>query len=596
MALLSMHNISLSFGGDKLLDSIDLNIEVGDHACLIGRNGTGKSSLLKLLNGDYSPDEGDIRYAKDFKAAYLPQDIPTNLSGTIIDIVRDGLQQKSSGNQHSATESEQIIGKVISHLSLEPYDDFKTLSGGQKRRALLARALACEPDLLLLDEPTNHLDIESICWMEDYLLRHVKTFLFVTHDRSFLRRISNRIIDLDRGNLAQWNCNYDDFLRRKADLMHDEEIRNKAFDKKMAKEEARIRQGIKARRTRDEGRVRALMQMRDERKQRRNKTGNANLNLIDAELSGRKAITVKNITFAYNNEAPLIKEFSTRIIRGDKIGIVGSNGSGKTTLLNLLIGKLEPKEGEVIHGTKLEIAYFDQHRAILDDNATVAETLGNGLDTLTVNGQPRHVISYLQDFLFTPDRAKSPIKVLSGGERNRLMLAILFAKPSNLLIMDEPTNDLDTETLELLEEQLMNYKGTVLLVSHDRAFLDNVVTSLLVLEEAGRIIDYIGSYTDLSDFKNQQQKITKKNVKKNSVTKTKAFGFNQKRELKALPKQIEKLEQEQTDLHNSMADPEYFKTSPKKIALDTEREKEITAELEKSYDRWAELEELQAII
>ena len=594
MALLSMHGISLSFGGDHLLNDIDLNIEIGDRACLIGRNGTGKSSLLKLINGHYSPDEGDIRSAKDFKTAYLPQDIPENLTGNIIDVVRSGLTQTSSSQHHSEVETEQIIGKIISHLSLDPYAEFETLSGGQKRRALLARALACEPDLLLLDEPTNHLDIESICWMEEYLLRHCKTFLFVTHDRSFLRRISNRIIDLDRGSLAQWNCNYDDFMRRKSDLLHDEEVRNKVFDKKMAKEEVWIRQGIKARRTRDEGRVRALMTMRDERRKRRSKTGNANLNLIDAELSGRKAIHAKHITFAYENETPIIKDFSAQIMRGDKIGIIGTNGSGKTTLLNLLIGKLAPLQGEVIHGTKLEIAYYDQHRATLDNNATVAQNIGDGLDTLTINGQPRHVISYLQDFLFTTDRANSPVKVLSGGERNRLMLAILFSKASNLLIMDEPTNDLDTETLELLEEQLMNYKGTVLLVSHDRAFLDNVATSLLLLEEHGKITEHIGSYSDLMESRAEQKNIIKKAGKKKSSTTKSTFGFNQKRELKALPKQIEKLEQEQTDLHNKMADPNYFLTSPEDITANTKREAEITTELETAYDRWTELEELKA--
>lgn len=593
MALLSMHNISLSFGGDRLLDNIDLNIEIGDRACLIGRNGTGKSSLLKLISGIVSPDEGDIRSAKDLKTAYLPQDIPDNLTGSITEIVTSGLSQASSHHHYSEYENEQIVGKVISHLSLDPYADFQTLSGGQKRRALLARALACEPDLLLLDEPTNHLDIESICWMEDYLLRHCKTFLFVTHDRSFLRRISNRIIDLDRGNLAQWNCNYDDFLRRKADLLHDEEVRNKAFDKKLTKEEAWIRQGIKARRTRDEGRVRALMQMREERRNRRNKTGNANLKLVDAELSGRKAIQIKHITFAYENENPLIKDFSAQILRGDKIGIIGANGSGKTTLLNLLIGKLAPQEGEIIHGTKLEIAYFDQHRAILNDNETVAQNIGNGLDTLTINGQPRHVISYLQDFLFTPDRANAPVKVLSGGERNRLMLAILFSKPSNLLVMDEPTNDLDTETLELLEEQLLNYKGTVLLVSHDREFIDNVVTSLLFLEDSGTVTEYIGSYTNLIESRTAKKSTVAKDNKKNKTSKPKAFGFNQKRELKALPKKIESLEQEQEELHIKMAQLDYYKTEPAQIETDTEREKAITTELEAAYTRWEELEELQ---
>ncbi len=591
MPLLSLHNVSLSFGGEKLLDNITLHIEQNDRACIIGRNGTGKSSLLKLINNDYSPDSGEIYTAKNLKTSYLPQEIPHNIYGTVAEVVRSWLIKNV---QTDSDANKQITGKVLSHLSLNPDSDFSTLSGGQKRRALLARALVSEPDLLLLDEPTNHLDIESISWMEDYLLQHCRTFIFVTHDRAFLQRLSNKIIDLDRGKIAQWKCDYKTFLRRKEEILHDEEVRQKAFDKKLAKEEIWIRQGIKARRTRDEGRVRALMEMREKRRKRRETVGKANINITQSDLSGRQVITVKEISFSYPDATPLVQDFSTRIIRGDRIGIIGPNGSGKTTLLNLLAKKISPTKGEVIHGTNLQIAYFDQYREILDNNTTVVENIGNGLDTITINGKSRHVISYLQDFLFTPDRAKSPVKVLSGGERNRLMLAILFANPSNLLIMDEPTNDLDTETLELLEEKLMEYQGTILLVSHDRAFLDNVITSMFILKPGGKVDEYIGSYTDYDKYKNNTKtKNSTKRVKKSSGQNTpKAFGYKQKYELQHLPEKIEKLEQEQKILHEKMYSPDYYKVPPEEISADTEREKEITDELEAAYNRWAELEEL----
>jgi ATP-binding cassette subfamily F protein uup len=591
MALLTLNNISLSFGAEKLLNGVDLNIEPGDRACLIGRNGTGKSSLLKLIQGDLAADGGEIVRHGDTRVAYLPQDVPPGLTGRVGDIVAAGLQHGGPG-AHTEWEAEQLLGKVISHLSLDADAALETLSGGQKRRVLLARALAGEPDLLLLDEPTNHLDIESICWMEEYLLRHCKTFLFVTHDRAFLRRLANKIIDLDRGTLVNWSCTYDQFLRRKADFLHDESVRNAAFDKKLTKEEAWIRQGIKARRTRDEGRVRALMEMRDSRRARRALQGTARLNVQEAEKSGHKVIQAKGISFSYGDGKPIVNNLDLQVMRGDRIGVIGPNGSGKTTLLKLLTGELGPNEGSVLQGTKLEPAYFDQHRAILKDEETVAENVADGQETVQAGGQPRHVISYLQDFLFPPDQAKSPVKMLSGGERNRLLLARLFATPSNLLVMDEPTNDLDAETLELLEEQLLAYSGTILLVSHDRAFLDNVVTNLLVCDGSGSVSEYIGGYEDWARSQRATVAAKKATAKKAKQKNPKAFGFKQKRELAEIPDRIHEREAEQEALHDRMAAPAYFKTPADQIAAHTARTDVLVTELETLYERWAELEAL----
>lgn len=593
MALVSMHGISLSFGTGLLLDNLDLNIEPGDRACLVGRNGTGKSSLLKILHGDLPPDGGEIRTAKNTRISYLPQDVPADISGSVEEIASSWVNKSSHADTN--WDAHHAVGRILSHLFLDAHSRFDELSGGQKRRVLLARALACEPDLLLLDEPTNHLDIDSICWLEDFLLRHCKTFLFVTHDRAFLRRVANRIIDLDRGQLAHWSCDYDTFLKRKADLIHDEQVTQANFDKKLSKEEIWIRQGIKARRTRDEGRVKALMRMREERQARRATVGTARLNLQQAERSGSKVIEAKSLSFFYSQKSPIIKDLSIKIMRGDRIGIVGPNGSGKTTLLKLFTGELQPESGEVILGTRLEKSYFDQHRAVLDDEKTVAENAGRGMDSILVDGRERNVISYMEDFLFTPSRAKTPVKVLSGGERNRLLLAMLFARPSNLLVMDEPTNDLDTETLELLEEQMLNYKGTILMVSHDRAFLDNVVTSILAMEGKGVVAESVGSYQDYILARRAKipvPKADRKNVPRKQIS-DKRFGFNENRELNAMPKKIEKLEAEQESLHQKMAGVDYYRTDPEQIAADKQRVIDLVEEISRNYSRWEELETLR---
>ncbi len=593
MALVSMRGITLSFGGGLLLDDLALNIEPGDRACLVGRNGTGKSCLLKILHGDLLPDGGTIQKDNNVRISYLPQDVQEDISGTVEDVVASWLTKGS--HSESDWSSHHVVGKMVSHLHLDPYAEFDELSGGQKRRVLLARALACEPDLLLLDEPTNHLDIESICWLEDFLLRHCKTFLFVTHDRAFLRRVANRIIDLDRGQLADWSCDYDTFLQRKADMLADEQVSNAKFDKRLSKEEVWIRKGIKARRTRDEGRVRQLEQMREERRGRRSIEGSARLQAQNAERSGNKVLEAKSLSFSYDGVSPIVQDVSTTIMRGDKIGIVGPNGSGKTTLLKLFTHELAPTGGEVVSGTKLETAYFDQHRAVLDNEKTVAENAGRGNDSITVNGRERHIFSYLQDFLFAPARARTPVGVLSGGERNRLLLAMLFARPSNLLVMDEPTNDLDTATLELLEEQLLSYQGTLLMVSHDRAFLDNVVTRIMGMDGKGAVRECVGSYTDYIDVVKSEQAavVAAKKAKSPKAKAGKRLGFNENNELKKLPARIEKLETEQAGLHDKMIGPDYYKAAPEEIAADKRRADDLVEELMKVYDRWEELEALR---
>ena len=490
MALFSLRNVSLAFGGPRLLDQVSLQIERGERLCLMGRNGEGKSTLLRLVRGEIEPDEGEFIRQQGLVVSMLPQQVPRERTGTVEDQVAKGLQEEG----HEALGSDHRVQAVLSRLSLDALARFEDLSSGMKRRVLLAAALVTDPDILLLDEPTNHLDIESIRWLEVFLLRFGGTIIFVTHDRVFLEKLATRIVELDRGRLYDWACDYPTFLKRRDELFSAEAKQQELFDKRLAQEEAWIRKGIEARRTRNEGRVRALKAMRDERKKRRERQGIARIQSQEAERSGTLVIETKHVSFGYESRL-VLQSFSTTIFRGDKVGIIGPNAAGKTTLIRLLLGELTPQQGTIRHGTRLEIAYFDQLKATLDENKTVQQNISD-YDMISINGQSRHIIGYLEDFLFAPERSRSLVKFLSGGERSRLLLARLFAKPSNFLMLDEPTNDLDIETLELLESLLVSYQGTVLLVSHDRAFLNNVVTSTLAIELDGRIGEYDGGYDD----------------------------------------------------------------------------------------------------
>jgi ATP-binding cassette subfamily F protein uup len=591
MALLSLVDISVRFGGDPLLDCISLHVERGERACLVGRNGAGKSTLLKLLSGDLEPDSGDILKDPGVRVAYLPQDVPDALSGPILSIVESGMPSHAGLDHWEHTDAAEI---ALSRLKLDPDLLFEELSGGMKRRVLLARALVSEPDILLLDEPTNHLDITSIEWLEGFLKRQVPTILFVTHDRTFLRNLATKIIDLDRGSLAGWNCDYDTFLQRKQQILDDEQAQWQKKGKRLTQEESWIRQGIKARRTRDEGRVRALKALREEFRNRRKAESTSRLKLQTAERSGALVIKAKDVQFAYPGEAPIIRDFDARIVRGERLGIIGPNGSGKTTLLKLLCGELTPNSGSITLGTRLQIAYFDQLRATLDGQKTIAENVAGDHDTVTVGGHSRHIYSYLQDFLFTPARSRTPVHVLSGGERNRLLIAKLFLQPCNFLIMDEPTNDLDAETLELLEEQLQQNAATLILVSHDRTFLNNVVTSTLVLEGDGRVQQYAGGYDDWLEQRNsvkaaavQKSKSTDQATKK---TRSQKLTYKETQELKTIGPTIETLEVEQAEITAAQCDPGFYKQAASLIAEKTARLETITHELETLVERWAELE------
>src|SRR4051812_18409571 len=489
MALLSLRGVSLAFGGPKLLDRVDLQIERGERVCLLGRNGEGKSTLLRLIQGVISPDEGEVIRRQGIRIARLTQEVPEGQGGSVAEEVAEGLEVAGH-----TSRADYRVDAVISRMGLDGDSRFSDLSSGMKRRVLLAKTLVHDPDILLLDEPTNHLDIEAIRWLEDTLLRQGGTLIFVTHDRVFLGRLATRIVELDRGHLYDWACDYPTFLKRKEDLLASEERQNALFDKKLAQEETWIRKGIEARRTRNEGRVRALKAMREARTQRRERQGTARLQVQEAERSGSLVIEAKGVEFGYGDRS-VVKDVTTAIMRGDKVGIIGPNGAGKTTLLRLLLGQLPPRSGTIRLGTNLELAYFDQLKATLDDDKTVQQNISD-YDTIPINGQSRHVLGYLQDFLFPPDRSRSLVRFLSGGERSRLLLAKLFTRPSNILVLDEPTNDLDIETLELLESLLVDYQGTVLLVSHDRAFLNDVVTSTLAIEDDGRVKEYDGGYDD----------------------------------------------------------------------------------------------------
>ncbi len=625
MALVSLKDVRLAFGGPELIDGLSLQIERRERVCLVGRNGAGKSTLMKIISGEITPDAGEVIREQGLRIASLDQEVPQDLSGTVFEIVASGLGDMvgllqeyhsvslrlSHGDAGAITELERIqhliessggwqiqqrVDTVISRLSLDPDAQAADLSGGYKRRVLLARALVNEPDLLLLDEPTNHLDITSIGWLEEFLLEYSGSILFITHDRKFLQTLATRIIELDRGRLTDWPCDYATYLtRRQADL-DAEATHNALFDKKLSREEAWIRQGIKARRTRNEGRVTALKQMRKERRARRTQTGSARMVLNEAEKSGKLVLEAEGIGCLYEGHH-LFSDFSTTIIRGDKIGIIGPNGSGKTTLLKMLFGLMEPHSGSICRGTRIETAYFDQHREQLSDDKSVMDNIANGSGYVTVNGKTRHVIGYLEDFLFPPERARSPVKVLSGGERNRALLAKLFTKPSNVLVMDEPTNDLDADTLELLEEMLMEYEGTVLLVSHDREFLNNIVTSTIVFESGGKLEEYVGGYDDWVRQRRtaahaQTEKAAKTKKPRPRQERPRILTFNEKRELEALPVLIESLEAERNRLFEILASPEFYQQEGSNVSEVKKSLGELEKEVTESYARWEFLESI----
>jgi len=628
MALISLNDISVGFGGPPILDNINVQIARGEKVCLLGRNGTGKTTLMKVIGGEMQPQSGYIAKQPTLKITTLTQEVPQSMPGTVFDVIVGGhgktadmlRQYHRVSGELTETGSEELIKKldslhhkleaagswhvstktetIISQLKLDADAKFDTLSAGLKRRTLLARALVIDPDILMLDEPTNHLDIDSIAWLEDFLQRNIRTLLFVTHDRMFMRNISTRIIDIDRGSLTSWSCNYDTYLKRKQGNLDAEAKHNSTFDKKLAEEEVWIRKGIKARRVRNEGRVRALMDMRELRSERREIAAKVKMETQDVQQSGVKVIDAINVGFAYPDSPPLIEKLHTTILRQDRVGIIGPNGSGKTTLINVLLKKLKNTTGKVKHGTNLEIAYFDQLHEQLDEGKTVWENVGEGYNAIEFNGRKRNVIGYLQDFLFPPGQAQNLVSTLSGGERNRLLLAKLFSKPANLLILDEPTNDLDIETLDLLEELLLDFRGTVLMVSHDREFINNVVTSTLVLEGKGRVKEYAGGYDDwLRQRKVDEPSVPKKPVetRQRAATKKteKRLTYKQQKELEAIPEKIDLLETQITELHTEMAKADFYKRPQAEITATAEKVDFLQKQLDETYKRWEELEELQ---
>jgi ATP-binding cassette subfamily F protein uup len=597
MPLLTLERVSIAYGHLPLLDEVALQIDARERVSIIGRNGTGKSTLLRILSGETAPDSGSVWRQPSLRVARLEQDVPLSAQRSVFEVVAEG-------HTHHLEEDESWLREhhvelILSRLQLPADAIVDTLSGGWRRRVLLARALVGQPDLLLLDEPTNHLDIEAIQWLEGFLAEYEGAVMFVTHDRAFLQRLATRIIELDRGWLTSWPGNYATYLRRKEDALANEQVLAGKFDKKLAEEEAWLRQGIKARRTRNEGRVKALEAMRAERAARREQMGTVRLQVEQAEQSGKLVFEAKGISKGFGG-APIIRDFSTRVIRGDRIGLIGSNGAGKTTLLRMLLGELKPDEGEVRLGANVQIAYYDQQREQLDPDRTVFDTVGEGNDTVTSNGRTRHVHAYLRDFLFSDERARSPVKALSGGERNRLLLARLFTRPANVLVLDEPTNDLDLETLELLEEQLVEWPGTLLLVSHDRAFLDNVVTSTFVLEGDGRVREYVGGYEDW--VRQRLAENTSKPVagpvkaldEKPKTTKIVArrmkLSFKDQRELDGLPAAIDALEQEQKAVAERIAGSDFYKESAENIRRTLARAEELQRELATAYTRWGDLD------
>ncbi|RSO17965.1 ATP-binding cassette domain-containing protein [Acinetobacter pittii] len=632
MAYITLRDVQLAFGGPALLDGANFNLERGERVCLIGRNGEGKSTLLKLIEGSLLPDSGEVSIQNGLTVSMLAQDVPMD-SGKVADIVADGAGEAAEVLRayHEATDAcmlgdmeacdrmgnlqhkldqldgwalENKVNALLSKMGLDPNADLADLSGGRKRRVLLARALLTQPDVLLLDEPTNHLDVESIEWLEKFLLdQNNLTLLFISHDRSFVDSIATRIVELDRGILRGYEGNYSRYLELKAQQMEAEEKQNALFDKKLAEEEAWIRQGIKARRTRNEGRVRALKALREESKARRSQQGKVSMATQEANRSGKLVFDIEHLSVSYDDK-PLIKDFSTLVMRGDRIGLVGDNGVGKTTLIKAILGEIE-HGGSVKTGTQLEVAYFDQLRNALDLEKTVMANVSEGSDFVDVNGNRRHIYSYLQDFLFSPERARTPVKALSGGERNRILLAKLLLKPSNLIVMDEPTNDLDMVTLELLEEMLSEYKGTLLLISHDRAFMDNVVTSTWVFDGKGNIAEYIGGYQDYllqrpddkvvdqkSDVKKAQAKAEAEKAAAQSNVKKVKLSYKDQRELEQLPAEIEKLEVEQAELSDKLADGSWFVSNADEATKASQRLAEIEVVLLEKLERWDELEQM----
>ena len=617
MSLLQAKNLHHSYGDHALLDGVDLTLEVGERVCLVGRNGSGKSTLLKIIAGGIKADEGDIIHAPELRIAELKQEVPQGFPGSVYDCVARGIGELAeviTAWHHAALEAasdpsaldklqryqdqieanhawnlETRISSTISRLSLPADQDFESLSGGMKRRVLLGQALVAEPDLLLLDEPTNHLDIDSILWLENLLLGFHGTLVFITHDRSFLQRLATRIIDLDRGKLTSWPGDYHRYLEARAALLETESRHNALFDKKLAQEETWIRQGIKARRTRNEGRVRALEKMRQQRAERRERSGTAKLTAQQADASGKIVIEAEGLCFSWDDK-PIVRDFSCKILRGEKIGILGPNGSGKSTLIQLLLQQVKPDSGWVKTGTRLEVAYFDQHREALDPQKSVRDNLNAAGDQVTINGRPRHVVGYLKDFLFNEKTIHMPVKALSGGERNRLLLARLFTRSFNLLVMDEPTNDLDIETLELLEEMLIDYSGTLLLVSHDREFIDNTVTSTFVFEGPGVINEYVGGYQDWLRQSRAGQETQQKPVATPKTAASKRKPQPDQRELQALPGKIEKLEAKIEAQQQRFAEPNYYQQDAAKIRLDQQRLQVLEDELAQLYQRWEALE------
>lgn len=630
MNMLTLRDVSVAFGAASLLDEASLVINAGDRIALIGRNGTGKSTLLRLLEQQIMPDSGSIERRSDVRVATLLQEVPTADEGTVLDVILQGAGERARlvrdymHISHSLDEnySEKLMAQlsrvqheleavdgwalehqaetVVSKLGLDSEVKFNDLSGGARRRVLLGQALLAGPDLLLLDEPTNHLDVATIEWLEKFLLDSGLTLVFVTHDRAFLRKMANRIVELDRGKLTDWPGDYENYLRRKEERAHAEALENERFDKKLAQEETWIRQGIKARRTRNEGRVRALQAMREQHRQRRARTGTAELSIQQAESSAKRVVELEHLSFAWNSQ-PVVRDFSFVLQKGDRIGLVGPNGVGKTTLIKLMLGELEADSGTVKRGPRLQAVWFDQLRAQLDPDKTVADNVADGSDYVELDGKRRHVISYLNDFLFESARARSPVNALSGGEKARLLLARLFARPSNLLVLDEPTNDLDIETLELLEERLMEYQGTILLVSHDRAFLDNVVTDCLFFEGDGKITMHVGGWSDIEAAKasmisadaGSEAKAKPVEAVTRPTSKPKKLSYKDQRALDSLPAQIERLEQDVELLQEKLSDPDIYRDNPQSVTDINDQLSARNAELEHCYSEWERLEALR---